>query len=304
MGSCFSEHLGDRLRKSLFHVDINPFGILYHPIVIAENLDRLIKRELITEEELIRNGELYHTWSHHGRFSGLDKMQVLEHMNHRVTRAHDVLQSEQLSLLITFGSALAHKRGEDVVANCHKYPPSDFKQELIPLAEMVEKWNETLELLSTLNPKANLIFTVSPVRYLKDGLMRNTRSKALLVELCHVLTERFPVHAQYFPAFEIVTDELRDYRFFENDMTHPNALAIEYVWERFMATCFDSRSVEMYGQWEPLRRAALHRSLHPGSTEDLTFKEKTLQSVNEFAVRYTKQQNEYLNELKQTLHGS
>jgi len=301
MGSCFSEHIGRRLERALVNMDLNPFGVLYSPVVIAEDLQRLIKNELITEGELILNGNLYHSWFHHGRFSGRNKAEVLGAMNDRIEKANTLLAEEDVTVLITFGSAHAFRRGDQLVANCHKYPASEFEQVLLPLEEMVEQWKETLDQLFSFNGNLKVVFTVSPVRYLKDGIIANNRSKSRLIELCHILSE-YSESAQYFPAFEIVNDELRDYRFFEKDMTHPNEIAVDYVWRRFIETCFDEGRKEIHKAWEPLERAALHRSLHPGTEADLAFKESTLQKLNAFALTHSMEQNKYLEELKRNLN--
>lgn len=301
MGSCFSEHIGQRLERALVNVDLNPFGVLYNPMVIAEGLQRLIKNEFIKEDEIILNNGLYHSWSHHGRFSGSNKSEVLDTMNDRMEKANRLLGTTHTTVLITFGSAHAYMRGDRLVANCHKYPASEFEQVLLPLEEMVEQWKQTLDQLFSFNGDLKVVFTVSPVRYLKDGIIANNRSKSRLIELSHIL-KAYSERVQYFPAFEIVNDELRDYRFFEKDMTHPNEMAVDYVWRRFIDTCFDDQRKEMHKEWEALERSAVHRSLHPGTGADLAFKDSTLQKLNAFALAYSMENNKYLEELKRNLN--
>ena len=234
LGSCFASEIGSRLQESDFHIDLNPFGALYNPASIAAALHRLIDDRPITKDDLVKHEGYWHSWHHHGSFSHSTPGATLLVCNNRIHRAHRALKEADL-LMVTFGTAWVYEHQGTVVANCHKLPQQEFVHRCMTVDEIVALWRPLLEELHTYYPKLNIVFSVSPVRHLAEGAHRNQISKSTpllaIDELLSPSTSLFS--ACYFPAYEIVLDELRDYRYFDEKMTHPTPLAVDVVWERF-----------------------------------------------------------------------
>ena len=285
LGSCFAENIGQRLVDNKFEVDINPMGTLYNPCSIAEALERIIRGELWREEELFIHNGLYHSWGHHSRFSGVNPFGVLSAINSRLSAAHRLLPICH-TLLITFGSSYVFSREGDVVANCHKLPAGMFERRRLTTEEIVACWTILIEKLLTINPSLTIVFTVSPIRHLADGAHDNQLSKSTLLlatdELCH----RFPQISSYFPSYEIMMDELRDYRFYAEDMTHPSTLAIDYIEERFSTVYFSRQTQEVIGEWRSLQKMLQHRTMNPNSEEGLRFAENKRNKLSNFRTKY------------------
>lgn len=255
LGSCFSDEIGARLRDSRFHIEQNPFGTLYNPASIASALRRLIYDREIGMEDLVEYEGLWHSWHHHGSFSRPTAEECLEACNSRLHQAHQALKEARL-LMITFGSAWVYglaARGGETVANCHKLPQENFVRRKMSVDDIVSLWRPLLDELHACYPSLNVLFTVSPIRHIGDGLHGNQLSKSTLLlaidalvdqELPSAKRKRKGVKVEepdhpvtvYFPSYEIVLDELRDYRFFDPDMAHPTSLAVDVVWDRFQRT--------------------------------------------------------------------
>ena len=249
LGSCFSDEIGRRLSDGGFHIEQNPFGTLYNPASIASALRRLMYDKEIGEEDLVEHEGLWHSWHHHGSFSRVTKEECLEACDSRLHQAHQALKEARL-LLITFGSAWIYEREGQVVANCHKLPQEHFVRRMLTVDDIVALWRPLLEELRACYPNLYVLFTVSPIRHVGDGLHGNQLSKSTLLLAVDALvdielppTKRKKKGAKveepekgvtlYFPSYEIVLDELRDYRFYDSDMVHPSDLAVDVVWDRF-----------------------------------------------------------------------
>ncbi len=249
LGSCFSDEIGRRLSDGGFHIEQNPFGTLYNPASIASALRRLMYDREIGEEDLVEHEGLWHSWHHHGSFSRVTKEECLEACDSRLHQAHQALKEARL-LLITFGSAWIYEREGQVVANCHKLPQEHFVRRMLTVDDIVALWRPLLEELRACYPNLYVLFTVSPIRHVGDGLHGNQLSKSTLLLAVDALvdkelppTKRKRKGAKveepekgvtlYFPSYEIVLDELRDYRFYDSDMVHPSDLAVDVVWDRF-----------------------------------------------------------------------
>ena len=249
LGSCFSDEIGRRLSDGGFHIEQNPFGTLYNPASIASALRRLMYDKEIGEEDLVEHEGLWHSWHHHGSFSRVTKEECLEACDSRLHQAHQALKEARL-LLITFGSAWIYEREGQVVANCHKLPQEHFVRRMLTVDDIVALWRPLLEELRACYPNLYVLFTVSPIRHVGDGLHGNQLSKSTLLLAVDALvdkelppTKRKKKGAKveepekgvtlYFPSYEIVLDELRDYRFYDPDMVHPSDLAVDVVWDRF-----------------------------------------------------------------------
>lgn len=266
LGSCFSDELKPYLEQSGHNVSSNLFGTLFHPLAIKSVIDAALNERIEIDD--YAQGEYYFSWdSAHSIYS--DSMDDLEKriLNMR-SELKDRLQ-EASALILTFGSAWGYKLKESnrIVANCHKAPSSMFNKELTSVEEIIEGWEQSVEQILIANPGIKIVFTVSPVRHTKDGVVENNRSKARLIEAVHSLVDQFS-QVYYFPSYEIVMDELRDYRFYKEDLVHPSPMAVKYVWEHFEKFMFAPSTIALNDKVRSLKRSLGHRSLFPGSRED------------------------------------
>lgn len=265
LGSCFADNIGDKLVRSGFSALVNPFGTLYNPASVAAALTRLLDAQSFDERDLQDFGiEGWGVWDAHSLLCRPKKEEVLSVLNARFGEASEQLRTASV-LLVTFGTAWVYRLRETsaVVANCHHEPASRFVREKMSVEEILTLWTPLLERLHEMNPALRVVFTVSPIRHLKDGAHGNQLSKATLLLAVDVL--RSKVEGQwiaYFPAYELVLDELRDYRFYADDMTHPSQAAVAFLWEKFGDTFFDTRTRGEAAKAEKLAKARDHRPLH------------------------------------------
>lgn len=234
LGSCFADEIGERLQEGDFHVDMNPFGALYNPASIAAAVRRLMEDREIGMDDLVQHEGLWHSWHHHGCFSHSTAEETLAACNSRIHQAHQAIKEASL-LMVTFGTAWVFEREGEIVANCHKLPPQMFVRRRMTVEEIVALWQPLLQELAAYYPGLKVLFTVSPIRHMTDGAHGNQLSKStLLLAIDNLLpTIHCPLPTYYFPSYEIVLDELRDYRFFDEKMTHPTSVAVDVVWDRF-----------------------------------------------------------------------
>lgn len=286
-GSCFAEYMGERLHEYHFPVDVNPFGIQYNPFSIASSMERLIGGKPYGADELFREGNLWHSFAHHSAFSHTDRDLCLQQINRRFLPAADLLRTAD-RLIFTWGTSWVYiLAGTDaVVANCHKLPASRFERRQLGVGEMCDRWFPLLETLFALNPRVEILCTVSPVRHFKDGAHGNQLSKAALMLFTDELCRKFPSRCTYFPAYEIVLDELRDYRFYDTDMVHPSAQAIDYVWERFSDAYFDESTRTLNREWARLLAALRHRPLTPDRETYRQFVVQNILKLENFREKY------------------
>lgn len=282
MGSCFAENMGEKLKENRFRTEINPFGTLYNPLSIEASLRRLLSPEPFTENDLLEQDGVWHSLMHHSRFSSPSQTDCLRQINGRLASASTTLR-EASRLIITFGSSYIYrwKESDRVVANCHKLPDSCFRQGVAEVEEMERVWVELLMELWRVNPSLKLLFTVSPIRHWRDGAHANQLSKARLLLLIERLQRRFPEQTAYFPAYEIMLDELRDYRFYASDMLHPSPTAIDYIWELFLESCLTKEDRQLLAKWQEIKRALLHRPFQPHSEGHQRFLRQTLLKIQE-----------------------
>ena len=287
-GSCFAEHIGTRLGEFHFRVDVNPFGIQYNPLSIEQSLVRLLDRKPFSDEDLFSNGNLWHSFAHHSSFSHIDKALCLQQINRRFLPASTSL-GEVDFLILTWGTAWVYTlTGTDtVVANCHKLPASCFDRRRLSVDGMVAVWLPLLERLFATNPRVKLLFTVSPVRHMKDGAHGNQLSKSALLLFTDELCRAYPERCFYFPAYELVMDELRDYRFYDRDMVHPSQQAVDYVWEKFSETYFDEATHSVNREWGRLLQALRHRPLTPDRKTYRQFVVQNILKLEKFREKYT-----------------
>lgn len=283
LGSCFVENIGQKMIDLGVRGALNPLGIMYNPISIAEELLLLQGDKKLDPESLFVSNGLFRHWSVHSRWSSPDKSTTLSQINRQQQLGQAQLKRCSL-LLLSLGSAFAWSRNGTVVSNCHQMPAREFRRELLSVSQMVSKLEELLlEIVRRKN--ANVILTVSPVRYLRDGLIGSNRSKGRLLEVAHRLTERIE-QAYYFPAYEIVTDELRDYRFFDEDMAHPSKIAVDYVWQKFVENCCDETMQRFLLQASKIKKMAEHKIQHKQTDSSRAFLRKKEQLQREFQVQF------------------
>ena len=285
VGSCFTEHVYNYLVASKFCALQNPHGILFNPHSIANALDRYAEHKLISHNDLFERDGLWHHWDFHSSLSCASKEASLLRMNEMITLANGFLKGAKW-LIITLGSAYVYEwQGGQIVANCHKMPATHFTKRLLDPEEVISTFTKIIAQLKQFNHKLNIVFTISPVRHLRDGFVENNRSKSVLIHAVDKLTSSQD-HLHYFPSYELVIDDLRDYRFYAEDMVHPNYQATRYVWEKFSAAAINGKSREVMKELEQLNKAFHHTPLHPDSTEHSKFRNKYKEIAQSLAARF------------------
>jgi hypothetical protein len=263
-GSCFTEHIGNALTGLKFKVLQNPNGILFDPASVCSSIVSYIQNKSYTENDLFFLNEVWQSWQHHSRFSGTDKQLVLQQINESQQNAHHFLK-EAGWLIITLGTSFSYRLVNEnlqPVANCHRAPGQWFQKYLMPVTETIEKLDNMLHQLFYFNNNINIIFTVSPVRHIRDGVVENNRSKARLIEAVHHLVNKFD-RLFYFPSYEIVLDILRDYRFYDVDMVHPNYLSTDFVLKKFLETFTSEETLQLVKEIRKIVIARKHKASHP-----------------------------------------
>jgi hypothetical protein len=271
IGSCFSDNIGAKLQEAKFNVLYNPTGIVFDPLSLAVHLADYATKKQYTENDLFEHNELWHSWLHHSDFSSPRKEQTLELINQSILTAHQQVIAAS-HLFITLGTAFSYQLIEKdlPVANCHKAPKNWFDKRLLTIDEMVLSLQKSIKLVKQLNPTLEIVFTVSPVKHIRDGIIENSLSKARLLEVAHQLSKE-ENGCSYFPAYELVTDVLRDYRFYASDMAHPNAQAIEFVFEHFCKIYLVQEVQQLMGDVLQIVLAKKHKPLHTTSNAHQQF---------------------------------
>ncbi|WP_424002403.1 GSCFA domain-containing protein [Maribacter sp. IgM3_T14_3] len=261
LGSCFSENIGAKLEHYKFQGLQNPFGILFHPLAIEKLIQKSVNQELFIEEDVFYENEQWHSFDAHSCMSNPSKEKIIIDLNEALSSTAAQLKKAS-HIIITLGTAWVYRNtlSNEVVANCHKVPQSNFTKELLSVDEVAESIKRITTLVESINSSAQFIFTVSPVRHLKDGFVENQRSKAHLIAAIHqtIATENLLPRLSYFESYELMMDELRDYRFYAKDMIHPNEVAIDYIWGRFVEVWIDD-STAMMRKVDEVQRGLQHR---------------------------------------------
>jgi len=286
IGSCFTEQIGSKLTNHKFSVLDNPNGILFNPVSITKSISSYIDNKQYTEADLFYQNECWNSWEDHSRFSKPDIPECLSGINESQSKANAFLKSADW-LLITLGSAFVYElENKEVVANCHKVPTDKFNKRLLSAAEVFNNLDEMITKAVLFNPHLKIIFTISPVRHLRDGFIENNRSKATLIQAVHQLTEK-NTDCFYFPAYELIIDDLRDYRFFAEDMVHPNYAATNYVWEKFITTCIDETSQQLMKEIAVIIAAKNHKPFNPKSEQHKKFLQINLEKVRKLQLQFS-----------------
>lgn len=275
IGSCFTEQIGSKLSAHKFRTIENPNGILFNPVSIANALSAYVSGKQYKEEDLFLQNELWGSWDHHTRFSSLSSKDCLKKINSSQTAAHEFLKTADW-LLLTLGSAFVYELSDKrVVANCHKVPTDKFTKKLLSAEEITTTLKASLTQVRAFNPNIKIIFTISPVRHLRDGFVENNRSKANLIAAVHQLVNDIN-DSFYFPSYELIIDDLRDYRFFAEDMVHPNYAATNYVWEKFITVCIDEDAQKLMKELSLINAAKNHKPFNPDSLQHKAFLQTNL----------------------------
>ncbi len=285
-GSCFTEHIGNHLMDAKFNTLQNPNGILFDTLSVSRSLISYIQNKQYTPDDLFYLNDCWHSWQHHSRFSNIDKQECLRIINESQNKAHQFLANTDW-LVITLGSSFCYKLAEtqQPVTNCHKAPAVQFVKYLCTIEETVTALDGAMHQLFHFNSKLKIIFTISPVRHLRDGVMENNRSKARLIESVHHLVNKFD-KLYYFPAYELVIDVLRDYRFYDVDLAHPNYAATRFVLEKFAEHCLDAPTNTLMEEIKRIVIAANHKPFNPTSQQHRKFMQTQLERTKALQQKY------------------
>lgn len=287
IGSCFSEHIGKRIELSKFKTCLNPFGILFHPLAISRVMQRLIEGKAYSEEEIRFEDGRFISFDHHGKFNHSEQDIALEKINSSFHKAEKELKEADY-IYITWGTSIGYEAKENknfIVSNCHKIPSYFFNKVNISTDDIVKSYKSLFKKLREFNPGAKIIISVSPVKHLKDGLIENNRSKARLLEAAHQLCES-DENSYYFPSFELLQDDLRDYRFYTKDMAHPNEQAVDYIWNYYQNNLWSPECIALNNKITNLQKSFNHRALHPENEQYRSFVEHTVKKAFELEKQY------------------
>ncbi|MES2836461.1 MAG: GSCFA domain-containing protein [Bacteroidota bacterium] len=280
VGSCFSDNIADKLLGSKFNTLSNPFGVSYNPVSITKSIQYFVANKKLEEDDLFLHNELYKNWDLHSSFASLTKSELLQNVNTTIAQTHDFLKKANF-VFITLGTAYVYElnQSKQIVANCHKAPANWFTKRLLSHNEIVNALQESIQAITSINKNCEIYFTVSPVRHVRDGVVENNRSKALLFSAIHQICET--ENANYFPSFELVNDVLRDYRFFADDLVHPNSLAIDFVWENFVDIFCNAETKMLMQNISKIKQALQHKILHPNTEQHKKFVKQTISKIEQ-----------------------
>jgi hypothetical protein len=286
IGSCFTEHIADRLQHHKFHVLQNPHGILFNPLSVASSLNSYVAAKQYTEADLFYLNELWNSWDHHTRFSHTQQQQALAAINQSQQSAAAAVRSAQW-IMITLGSAFQYYLTDSglPVANNHRAPAQWFEKRMLPISDIIAALSTSINNIASVNSQANILFTISPVRHIRDGVTDNNRSKARLIEAVHELCSMHP-HVHYFPAYELIIDILRDYRYYDIDFVHPNYMATSFVWEHFVKACINPDDYNIMAKVNDLMIAKGHKTRFPDTMAHQKFKETYLAKTLSLQAQY------------------
>jgi hypothetical protein len=274
LGSCFAVNIGQKLDYFKFRNTTNPFGILFHPLALEKFIAFAVNGKTFTEGDIFFHNERWHCFDAHSDLSHPDKDVLLQNLDNAATLANAEIKAAS-HLIITLGTAWVYRSNAsgELVANCHKVPQKEFTKELLSVDAIHQSLQSIIALVKNANPDAGIIFTVSPVRHIKDGFVQNQWSKANLISALHETLNSEPGtrNLNYFPSYEIMMDELRDYRFYAEDMIHPNGVAIDYIWERFTDAYVTPETQAVMKQADSIQKGLQHRPFNPGSQQHRDF---------------------------------
>ena len=287
LGSCFSNNVGAMLRDAMFDVVINPFGTIYNPFSIGNAVERLVFNRPVTTDDLFEVNGVWSCFDFHTLASNEVKSDAIAYMNSQISDAHRAF-ARAATLIITLGTAIVYEYVSTgkVVNNCHRLPSSCFNRRFTSVDEITEELNRIVALLHNFNPELRIIFTISPVRHVADGMEQNLLSKSVLRVAVDSVIKQYPQKCQYFPAYEIMVDDLRDYRFYGADMVHPSDVAIDYIWQMFKARYFDQSTMIAVEKSERLTKRLAHRPMTENYDMISKFNRQTVEAIRRHQSEY------------------
>ena len=285
LGSCFAEHIAQKLNYFKFSNLSNPFGVLFHPIAIENLLKRSLSGPDYTADEVFCHNEIWQCYDAHSDMNHITEEGIVENLNRSLADTDQQI-NKSTHIIITLGTAWVyrHLQTDHIVANCHKIPQREFSKELLSVKKVIKSLEQITEHLSTANPDVVILFTVSPVRHLKDGFVENSQSKSHLITAIHQVVDKKQIF--YFPAYEIMMDELRDYRFYGRDMVHPNEVAIDFIWERFKEVWVSDSVYAVMKEVELIQKGLQHRPFNLESAQHKRFLQDLQQKIRELRQKY------------------
>jgi len=293
LGSCFAENIALKFDYFKFQNSVNSFGIIFNPVSIEKIVERVIQKNHFTEKDVFYHNDLWQCFEVHSEWSQPNKEVFLNTLNMLIDSTYLEL-IEASHIIITYGTSWIYQSiaSQSVVANCHKVPQKAFQKELLSIETIEKSIQNTIALIHSINPKVQFIFTISPVRHLKDGFVENQRSKAHLIAALHSSISHLPSSIShlpssiYFPSYEITMDELRDYRFYSQDMLHPNQIAIDYIWECFVQSHISEDAYSLMEEVSGIQKSLLHKPFNPASENHQTFVKQLQQKINQVQKKY------------------
>ncbi|HLV45538.1 MAG TPA: GSCFA domain-containing protein [Flavobacterium sp.] len=288
IGSCFAENIANKLSYFQFRNICNPWGILFHPLAIEKLFDSAVNNRDFSEKDIFCHQEVWSSFDVHSALNALSKQDLLEKLQKQISQTAHSLKGAT-HIIITLGTAWAywHKSSEKYVANCHKTPQKEFEKRLLPIGQIVQSLDNMVSLVRKINPDCQFIFTISPVRHIKDGMVENQQSKAHLIAALHEFLHRQNTDSlYYFPSYEIMMDELRDYRFYAQDMLHPNETAIAYIWQKFVEACIGKSVWNDMGKVDEIRKSLNHKPFNAHTLAHQKFVENLKQKITFCQKKY------------------
>ena len=286
LGSCFVDNIKAKLDYYQFQNRLNPFGTIFNPVSIKNIFQHIVHQQLFTEKDLFFHQSFWKSFELHSKFNQADQEVLIKTVNNEIQTSFQYLQQSQC-LFITLGTAwiYRHKKSGVIVSNCHKIPQSEFDKQLLSPTEIIDSLKDLIQLAKKINPNINILMSISPIRHLKDGFIENQRSKAHLLTAVHQVIDKHQVI--YFPSYEIMLDDLRDYRFYKNDFLHPNDLAVDYIWEKFQSSLITPQAYVMMQQIDKIRKALQHKSFQSKSRAEQKRLHKLQNDIKNLKEKYT-----------------
>jgi len=271
LGSCFAENIAEKFSYYKFQNEVNPLGVLFHPIAILDLLTRAHENNPYSEKDIFFSNGCWQSFQSHSRLNSISQIEILDHLNKALKSTQDQLKNAS-HVILTFGMAWVyeHIQSKTIVANCHKQPQKEFEKSILSIDQLQDTFNSIISILKSFNPKVTVVFSISPVRHLKDGFVENNLSKAHLITALHSVINTTE-NTHYFPSYEFLMDELRDYRFYKQDMVHPNQIAIDYVWEKFQPIWIDADVNPIMQEVNQLQKGFAHKPFNPLAEEHAIF---------------------------------
>ena len=287
LGSCFVENMGEKFSYFKFQNVVNPFGIIFNPVSIKNLVSRVVHKQKFTEEDIFFHNDLWHCFEVHSKLSNPNKEAFLNSLNQLLESTNNQI-TKSTHIIITYGTSWVYrnKSSKNIVANCHKVPQSQFSKEILSVATIEKAIQDTINLIQKVNPNCCFIFTISPVRHIKDGFVENQRSKSHLITALQTSLDFQLSTFDYFPSYEIMMDELRDYRFYAEDMLHPSQTAIDYIWVRFFENYISEENYTVMQEVCDIQKALHHRSFNPNSESHQKFLDNLNQKIDKLQQQF------------------